>query len=241
MNRPCTTATLSSSSPSSSGGRPWTLQEVLQPLPSDLVQAFGSSPVREGGPVHMSLQMLHSSCPSSSSVPVAAASENSSSSSSDDISEEEPVSSDSGDDNSRIGGHVLPMVADPNSDQSTAFHSDRAVYYQGDISQAAQAVLTGRLDNREDVSFFVGASCWSPGQLEGEIERGFWLPCRGPPEIALSGICDHEPTEKGRPRPKADLWLSMLSACGEEEAELAHLVWSDDGKDECGDPCDEFS
>ena len=99
--------------------------------------------------------------------------------------------------------------------------------------------MNGQID-REDVSFFVGASCWRAGQLESEVERGLWLPVRGPPEIALTGICDHEPTEKGKPRPIADLWLSMLSACGEKESELAHLIWSDDGESECGGPCDHF-
>ena len=68
------------------------------------------------------------------------------------------------------------------------------------------------------------------------------MPCRGPPEIALTGICDHEPLEEednppqpttattgsssstaNSKRPLADLWLSMLSACGEQEAVLAHL------------------
>jgi putative AlgH/UPF0301 family transcriptional regulator len=88
----------------------------------------------------------------------------------------------------------------------------------------------------DDISFFVGASCWTPGQLENEIAQGFWIPCRGPPEIALSGICEHEPTESGK-RPMADLWLSMMSACGEEEAKLAHLVYHEEW-DENALPCD---
>jgi Uncharacterized ACR, COG1678 len=96
----------------------------------------------------------------------------------------------------------------------------------------------------DDISFFVGASQWSPGQLAREVAEGYWIPCRGPPEIALHGICDHEQAtgsrsdaagsgrtadgagDSGR-RPLADLWLSMMSACGEEEAELSRLLFAD--------------
>jgi putative AlgH/UPF0301 family transcriptional regulator len=189
-------------------GRNTTLADVVQPLPADLASAFGFFPVKEGGPVHMSLQMLHAD-------PALPPSEN--------------------DECSQIGGTLLPMTS--KDDESTALLSDRGIYYKGDVTKAANAVSSGRLD-REDVSFFVGASLWLPGQLESEIERGFWLPCRGSPEIALSGICQHEPLEKGEHRPKADLWLSMLSACGEGEAELANLLWSAE-EDELGAPCDD--
>jgi putative AlgH/UPF0301 family transcriptional regulator len=184
-----------------------TLDEVLRPLPEDLEMAFGGCVVKEGGPVHMSLQMLHSATPDQEDL--------------------------------KIGGYPLPMIADDDSSApSTAQLSDRAIYYKGDVMKAANAVLSGSLD-REDITFFVGASAWQPGQLESEIERGCWLPCRGPPEIAHSGICEHDPTPKGESRPLADLWLSMLSSCGEAEAELAHLLSADGGDDELGRACDD--
>ena len=90
----------------------------------------------------------------------------------------------------------------------------------------------------DDVSFFVGASTWSPGQLASEIAQGYWIPCGGPAEMALDGICEHEPTTSGN-RPLADLWLSMMSACGEDEAKLSHLFHRDHC-DENGLPCDAF-
>jgi len=90
----------------------------------------------------------------------------------------------------------------------------------------------------DDISFFVGASTWSPGQLASEIAQGYWIPCRGPPDMALDGICEHEPTTSGN-RPLADLWLSMMSACGEDEAKLSHLFHCDHC-DENGLPCDAF-
>jgi hypothetical protein len=92
----------------------------------------------------------------------------------------------------------------------------------------------------DDVSFFVGASSWYPGQLEQEIQQGCWLPVHGPPEIALSGVCEHEPTNEREPRPKADLWLSMMSSCGEDEANLAHLMANASEFDDYGAACDEF-
>ena len=196
-----------------------TLEEVLRPLPEELASSFGGCDVKEGGPVHMSLQMLHSL-----------------------TADQEEL---------QIGGSPIAMM--PSHDETTASSSsnasamlssspsllsDRAVYYKGDIVTAAHAVQSGSLD-RQDVTFFVGATAWQPGQLESEIERGYWLPCRGPPEIAHSGSCIHEPLAEGEPRPVADLWLSMLSACGEAEAELAHLLSVDNGESELGRACDD--
>lgn len=91
----------------------------------------------------------------------------------------------------------------------------------------------------DDVSFYVGASCWDLGQLESEIERGFFIPCRGPPYIALTGVCERVgDDENDMKRPKADLWLSMMCAMGEDEANLAHLLSNDDDCSDFGDACD---
>ena len=77
--------------------------------------------------------------------------------------------------------------------------------------------------------------------MEKEIEQGSWLLCRGPAEIALTGVCEHEPTDDGEPLPAADLWLSMLAACGEDEANLARMfVTLSDDKEGYGSACDQF-
>ena len=94
----------------------------------------------------------------------------------------------------------------------------------------------------DDVCFYVGASCWEELQLESEIERGYWLPCKGPPEIALDGKCQHDMTVPVDPLlagPKDDLWLSMMCAMGDDEANLAHMVQDDDQYDLSG-ACDNF-
>ena len=62
--------------------------------------------------------------------------------------------------------------------------------------------------------------------------------------MALDGICEHEeyPDDcsfASKNRPLADLWLSMMSACGTEEAKLSHLFHNDHW-DENGMPCDDF-
>lgn len=202
-------------------GKHVTLHDVLRTVPPQLSEAFGQTMIRDGGPVHMSLQMIHATT--------------------------EAVT--------HVGGNVLSMVTDGES--STALNTDRAIYFEGDVVKAAEAVKNGMLqpstflsfvlilthsastyswraapsNDAGDVCFYAGASCWEARQLESEIERGFWIPCRGPPEIALTGKCDHQQSNS-----RDDLWLSMLSACGQEEANLAHLLVDADDVEVV--PCD---
>jgi len=185
-----------------------TLKEVFREhmLPERLAEVFGESVVREGGPVHVALQMIHTLSP-------------------DDMNED-------------VGGTVIPFVSNGEEDESPALYSDRATYFQGNMFKTMSRVEKGTMD-RDDASFFVGASIWSPGQLAAEIAQGYWIPCRGPPEMALDGICEHEDDTDATSRPLADLWLSMMSACGPEEAAMAHLFHNDHW-DEHGMPCDDF-
>jgi len=193
-------------------GKNRTLHEAFEEhmLPEKIADVFGDAVVRNGGPVHVSLQMIHS-------LPSA------------------PIEPDS---QETLGGRLIPEIPEC-EETSTAMYSDRATYFQGDIFKAINSVKEGSID-RDDVAFFVGASVWHIGQLRNEVSQGFWIPCRGPPEIALTGICDHEMPSKSSKRPLADLWLSMMSACGEEEAKLAHLFYHQDGLSEHGLPCDAF-
>ena len=217
---------------SPSTGKDQTLTDVLRTIPPPLAEVFGESSVRDGGPVHMSIQMIHSA-----------------------ESPQQPS----------LGGTVL--LSTPTTQNTTTttptttkHPTDRSIYYQGDIIEAAEAVSNGQLDRGKqqcepcfacstelnkrvsgDISFYVGASCWEVRQLESEIERGYWLPCQGPPSIALSGTCEHNVTDTTttNERPKNDLWLSMMCALGHEEGNLAHLVLDDTGS-EHGDACDSF-
>lgn len=228
-------------------GETRSLKQVFQEnmLPERLSESFGTTSVRYGGPVHVSLQMIHS---------LSAAQQDQLQASSD------------------IGGTMIPEIMDDSGDSniddqtaSAALYSDQATFFRGNIFKAIAAVEKGVID-REDVSFYVGASTWSPRQLAAEIAQGYWMPCRGPPEMVLHGICEHEqPTgssssnsnsninnnNKGidktngndgsqKQRPLTDLWLSMLSACGEEEAKMAHLFYSEHQWDENGQACDAF-
>jgi hypothetical protein len=194
-------------------GKQRTLKEAFEHdmLPGKLADVFGDFIVRDGGPVHVSLQMIHS----------------------------RPATTEEGDTNyNPIGGRLIPMIPD-GEESSAALYSDRATYFQGEIFKAMVEVEEGRLD-RDDVTFFVGASTWSVNQLANEIAQGYWMPCRGPPEIALTGICEHDLPSEGGKRPLADLWLSMMSACGENEAKLAHLFFQVSEINENGLPCDAF-
>ena len=233
-----------SSIPNEAGSpRPRALREVLRPdcIPPILRRAFGDSIIREGGPVNVSVQMMHTASP--------------------ELEEE-----------LKLGGMVLPMVQSDDRDEqveeilSAAADSDSAVYFNSDLIKAAQSVIDGKME-RDDFSFFVGASVWTVGQLQREIEQGFWIPVRGPPQMAYSGMCEHQDLEeeeaeeddaeiddtsgatldeemspkkkKTKSRPKPDLWLSMLSAVGEHEAELAELMGQEEvGKDPNSKACD---
>ena len=232
-----------SSIPNEAGSpRPRALREVLRPdcIPPILRRAFGDSIVREGGPVNVSVQMMHMASP--------------------ELEVE-----------LKLGGMVLPMVLSDDRDEqveeilSAAADSDSAVYFNSDLIKAAQSVIDEKME-RDDFSFFVGASVWTVGQLQREIDHGYWIPVRGPPPMAYSGMCEHQELEeeegeedeaqvddtsgaaideetnkkkKAKSRPKPDLWLSMLSAVGEHEAELAELVGQEEvGKDPNSKACD---
>jgi hypothetical protein len=81
-------------------------------LPTKFAEVFGDAVVKDGGPVHASIQMVYSALP-----------------------DEEELS---------FGGLVIPMI--PEGDSSPAMYSDRATYFQGDISKASDAVEKGRMD-----------------------------------------------------------------------------------------------
>lgn len=100
---------------SQSSGKRQTLNHVLRTLPPELARAFGNCSVREGGPVHMSLQMIHARTP----------------------------------DQPALGGTVLSVATPEDETTSTAMDSDRAIYYQGNMMDAADAVLNGALDRGE--------------------------------------------------------------------------------------------
>ncbi len=101
-----------------------TLKEVFREhlLPDRMADVFGDSVVREGGPVHVALQMIHS-VPAASSV------------------EEDDV-----------GGTVIPFVSkshdDNNNDpeENPAFYSDRATYFQGNMFKTMSQVEKGKMD-----------------------------------------------------------------------------------------------
>ena len=183
-------------------------------LPEGIRLAFGDNAVRNGGPVNMSIQMIRTST----------------------TDEEEKW---------KVGGTVLSMVGDgsPIEDvkeevTSTAMDTDSAIYFGGDIIKAAQAVIDNGIQE-ENFSFIVGASCWEPGQLEGEIEKGYWIPCSGPPDIAFSGSC----VVKGADNMSvadSSLWVSMMASLGEQEGRMAQMIEDFEFEDfENGLPCDE--
>ena len=244
--------------------RPISLLQAINAddLPETVVMAFGDAHVRDGGPVNLSLQMIHRK-----------------KSDQDDTNEEDEGKQKEGS-TSIVGGTML------GTDNDNLLESEE-IYFNGDVVQASHDVLKGKSDV-DDYSFIIGAACWSPGQLEHEIERGCWLPFRGPPHMAMTGMCEHNDftipiSENGdgtelaggtklsmfppRPsntatssvagsvgktasqqqpslpkeRPVGDLWLSVMCALGEGEADLAYMMLNNKNvSNKLGDACDNF-
>jgi hypothetical protein len=227
--------------------RPITLTQAIQDLPESVQAAFGTSLLREGGPVNLSLQMIHRKN-LDVKCDVTESGDDQHSQASDVATAE----------NAReIGGIQIPALGDATVDTD-------AIFFGGDVVKASLAVIDGSEDE-SDFSIIVGASCWSPGQLQSEIDRGCWLPFTGPLNMAMTGMCDHNDIAEQvsgklsmyppRPsnsttmkqsrahveRPKMDLWLSIMCALGEGEGDLAYAML--DGKkvlDELADTCDNF-
>lgn len=256
-------------STTSNARRPISLLQAVSndDLPEAVRLAFGDAPIREGGPVNLSLQMIHRAAEQS------------------DLDSNPTDKDKCKSQGNTIGGTVIPSHIEPDNEAERTF-------FGGDVMKASYAVLEGVKD-ADDFSFIIGASCWSPGQLENEIQRGCWLPFCGPSSMAMSGMCEHYDTRelgqlcsdhdskdegnisssKGtklssfppRPsnaanlsvagsaargsnntqqslnRPAGNLWLSIMCALSQGEADLAYVMLdSSHVKDELGDACDNF-
>jgi len=229
--------------------RPISLLQAINDtdLPESVQMAFGDSHVRDGGPVNLSLQMIHRKQKSEQ----------------DDTNVDDEKESQK---ESKVGGTEL----------GSDVNKDSTILFGGDVIDASYRVTAGT-DDVDDYSFIIGASCWSPGQLEHEIQRGCWLPFKGPASMALTGMCEHNyiasSEENGndsesklsmfpprpnhtttsvagsattgessqRPKARPDLWLSIMCALGEEEADLAYMMLdTPQATDSFGDSCDNF-
>jgi hypothetical protein len=90
-----------------------------------------------------------------------------------------------------VGGVILgPRGPGSSSSSSTSSTlSERPVYAGGDWKEATSLVLKGEAAP-EDFTFFCGACTWSPGQLESEMAKGYWVPAAAPPVLAVRGGAD---------------------------------------------------
>jgi len=247
--------------------RPISLLQAMQDLPETVQMAFGDSPVREGGPVNLSLQMIHRRAVEKT---IASADQDS-----DPNTQEGEMIKQGKVVSSKIGGTPLLGAEQHENKQKD---SEERIYFRGDVIEASYEVLNGRSD-REDFSFIIGAACWAPGQLANEIDQGCWMPFRGPPQMTMTGMVDHiediaapassdsdEHTETGgttpfppkqlpntaifasqqpscQPamRPVGDLWLSIMCALGEDEADVGFMMLDNKNvTDKLGDACDNF-
>lgn len=203
------------------------LQEVLQVdhFPQKLVESFGQNIVRDGGPVHVSIQMMYS-CTADEEAQFALEGNVL------PFVQDDNYASETTQLSSSEGLHIHGNNTKP---ITPALQTDEAIFFRGNVSRASE-LISEQCDKSEgtnslsrnlvsnDFVFFSGSSVWESGQLESEIERGFWISCSGPPSIALSGKCL---TEDGNEVQGPDLWAAMVGALGEGEAKLANLVMND--------------
>ena len=213
--------------------RSLTLPDVLTPLPDMLAKSpLATLPLREGGPVHFSLQMLYGA-------------------NADEYAEWKFG-----------GAVLPSIAVDDQQSTAIAtdravYYRGSLVKVARALQQQQQQQEAGK-NLTDSVALFIGCSTWSEGQLEREVEQGCWLPCAAPATVALtgslawadgSGLLDNEhdsttsspPQQIKQQQPPAtpDLWLSLMSSLGEEERQLAYLLQEGDWNDENGVPCDD--
>lgn len=87
------------------------------------------------------------------------------------------------------------------------------------------------------VRYFLGMSTWVEGQLQDELERGYWIKCRANPHLLDLFDRDYW-TKKPGSKSISSLWHQLLTKMGGEYAVLAqipdllHYGTPDDGDDE---------
>jgi putative AlgH/UPF0301 family transcriptional regulator len=223
-----------------------TVSDVFQKKISvDFHDAFYDSLVRIGGPVHSSVQMLYKCTQDQERslqlggriLPEIVPSVAPTASTSAATPPPTTTASMGEDGRTQIMSHVT--VTEPSSDD--------VIYFQGDFNRVARAVLEGKLA-KDCVSFVVGATAWSPGQLQSEIERGWWIPCTAPLHTTLTGkyalhsLSDNHQKIVASPVTTLEsqsLWQSLMAGIGEGEAKLA-FIFRENRLDENSDACDEF-
>mmetsp|Transcript_11293 Transcript_11293/g.23799 ORF Transcript_11293/g.23799 Transcript_11293/m.23799 type:complete len:883 (-) Transcript_11293:34-2682(-) len=271
--------------------RPIPLLRAIEPggLPETVQIAFGDAPIREGGPVNLSLQMLHRKCVDAKNKFIHCKGAKVQDVEGKNGDGEKSENWKGEEEKYDIGGTMIPSLME-NCDET----SEDSIFFGGDVVKASYTVIDG-INEGDDFSFVIGASCWAPGQLESEIQRGCWLPFRGCPQMAMTGMCEHndlrndktsgdgddfdggnsggmksklgffpprpsnalspvagvataanakESTSAQRKplvRPVGDLWLSIICALGEGEADLAHMMLDNNNvMNEFGDACDNY-
>ena len=81
------------------------------------------------------------------------------------------------------------------------------LYLGGDLDALGDAGL-GLADVAEDLRLFQGYSGWGPGQLEGELAAGGWLPLEARPEVIFEAG-EREPTWRRVLRSLGDTGLGL--------------------------------
>ena len=74
---------------------------------------------------------------------------------------------------------------------------------------------------------FTGLSTWTPGQLERELESGYWILCKLHPDLfSLYSILNRPATYADKNEVRAIIWEAIMRSLGGECADFARYSTS---------------
>ena len=85
------------------------------------------------------------------------------------------------------------------------------VYQNGDLDRCILGLSKGEI-RPEDVALMTNVAVWRPGQLEMELERGFWIPCKADLNMVFENDGEGDFGVEG-----CDMWSTLMREMGYEE------------------------
>lgn len=82
------------------------------------------------------------------------------------------------------------------------------IYWGGDFEVLLNLIRANAI-KKEEVRFFLGYSGWNKGQLEGEIEKDYWLVGKGNPDTIMLSDRNYWKTTLKRMGKRYSVWLNL--------------------------------
>ncbi len=105
--------------------------------------------------------------------------------------------------NVSVGGPVSPdtihFLHTLGDNVPNTFHVYKNLYWGGDFETLKELIINGKLKPHQ-IRFFIGYSGWSPGQLDRELNKNFWIVTN----TSVENIISNQP----------DIWKRTLQTLG---------------------------